>query len=95
MHKSKMFTGIAVLTTAMLMAACAKKEEPVPAVETTPPETTVPETTVPETGPMDSTTGAPGDATAPAPDAATDAPADAAGSTEEDTAQSGGDKVSN
>ena len=90
MHKSKMFTGIAVLTTAMFMAACAKKEEPVPAAETPPPETTVP-----ETAPMDSTTGAPADATAPAPDAATEAPADPAGSTEEDTAQSGGDKVSN
>ena len=88
MHKSNVFTGIAVLTTAMLMAACAKKEEPVPAVETPPAETTVP-----ETAPMDSTTAAPADAMAP--DAATEAPADAGGITEEDTAQSGGDKVSN
>lgn len=75
----KTTTGIAIVSLALLLAACAKKEEPAPAAEPTPAPAAEP-APAPE-------------AAAPAADAAATPPAEGAGSSE-DAAQSGGDKVS-
>lgn len=76
MHKT---TGIAVVSMALLMAACAKKEEPAPA-----PEAPAPEAAAPEAAPPAESMGS-GTTTAPAAEGA---------SSSTDAAQSGGDKVS-